>query len=511
MRTSLAKLVALLLVLTVALTGCSMIQVNQAELTKDETAATVKKLADAVVAEYDGGTVTQADAQLDYNSMLNYYYQFYTSYFGTGLTQDMVDQLKDDTVQSAVSNRAILAQLDARGLSLDEDALKAEAAESYKSYYDSTFASAEGKTDEEKEANTLLSMAQYGVSEETLYQAERAEHATELVRENVEAEIEDVSDEDVKALYDEKVSDAETTYTDNPGQYGTDASNDTTVYFVPEGYRSVKHILIAPEDDVLTAMNDARDAVTTAQGELDSLYDELNALEDAEEEAEEAVEGENVEEALAEDEAAEEEAAEDEAAEEEAAEEETAEEDTEATEAEEAEAVRTKDTVQADIDAKIEEISSLQEAASAAEQAMLDSIKDTVDEVYAKLDAGESFDDVMAEFGTDPGMQNEPGKTDGYAICADSTNMVSEFVAGSMALENVGDWSKEPVVSTYGAHIIYYNADIPSGAVDYESVKDTVHDEALENARSEHYDAELESWIAALNPVYKTENWVDEF
>lgn len=487
MRTSLVKLAAALLALMLVLSGCSMIEVNQAELVRDEIKAAKEQLS-GVLAEYDGGQITQADVQAAYNGTANYYYQIYQSLYGTGLNQDLLDDLKKTTVEEAVSNVAILKEFEARGLELeDPEQVKAEAEEAYQSNMQAALDASEGKTDEEKQARAELLMVQAGISEEGLYQSELAEHASEVLRENVEAEVEDLTEDEVKALYDEKVSEDETTYGEHPEDYGSDTSNGITAYWVPEGYRRVKHILIAPEEEVLTAMTDARSAVKTAEGELADLETELETAKDAADDETEAAEDEAAEET------------------EEAATEEADAADTE----DPTEAVRSAEEIQADIDAKKSELEDLKKAREEAETAAMANIQDTVDEVYARLEAGDSFDDVMAEYGEDPGMKSEPGMSQGYAICAASTNMVAEFVEGSMALEKVGDYSAKPVMSDFGAHIIYYDSDVTSGPVEYESVRDEIFEDAMDDKRSEHYDESLQSWVDALKPVYHLENWVE--
>ena len=71
-----------------------------------------------------------------------------------------------------------------------------------------------------------------------------------------------------------------------------------------------------------------------------------------------------------------------------------------------------------------------------------------------------------------------------------------------MALQNVGDVSETPVISTSGVHIIRYESDVTPGAVPLESIRDQFYETALTDAKEHHYDEALESWISAMNPVY---------
>ena len=76
-----------------------------------------------------------------------------------------------------------------------------------------------------------------------------------------------------------------------------------------------------------------------------------------------------------------------------------------------------------------------------------------------------------------------------------------------MALENVGDYSKEPIISSSGVHIIYYASDVTSGAVPFESVHDALYAEKEESLRTEHMADELAKWVEAVNPVYHLDKW----
>ena len=118
---------------------------------------------------------------------------------------------------------------------------------------------------------------------------------------------------------------------------------------------------------------------------------------------------------------------------------------------------------------------------------------DRIDEVYAALESGRDFDDVMAEFGEDPGMKSEPAMTTGYYVAERSTYWEDAFKQTAMALENVGDVS-EPVMGSRGVHIIYYNSDVPEGAIDIETVREDLTATTLKNKQDEAYDAALDAW-----------------
>jgi parvulin-like peptidyl-prolyl isomerase len=116
----------------------------------------------------------------------------------------------------------------------------------------------------------------------------------------------------------------------------------------------------------------------------------------------------------------------------------------------------------------------------------------TANDLVKRIDAGEDFDALMAEYGTDPGMQAEPNKTLGYLL-GESTSFVPEFKAAGLALVNVGDHSA-PVKSQFGYHIIKLVEKLQSGDRAFETVKDAYMAGTLQTLKQEAYEAEVERW-----------------
>ena len=94
----------------------------------------------------------------------------------------------------------------------------------------------------------------------------------------------------------------------------------------------------------------------------------------------------------------------------------------------------------------------------------------------------EQFNALLYVFGTDPGMQSNP---DGYLF--GPGEMVQEFESGTQALE-VGSYTKEPVKSTYGYHIIW-RLD-PLG-----------HPELLEQYRTALLERQVNDWLQSAQLV----------
>ena len=146
-----------------------------------------------------------------------------------------------------------------------------------------------------------------------------------------------------------------------------------------------------------------------------------------------------------------------------------------------------------------------EEMVEAARQAILDSKKEVISEIMAKYESGTSFEDLIAEYGTDPGMQQEKNLKNGYSVHKDSVSFYDVFTKAAAALEKVGDVS-EPVVSSKGIHILYYLRDVPGGALELSEdelaqVRTGIENERINLAISEL----LDKWSAEADIVWTAE------
>ena len=103
---------------------------------------------------------------------------------------------------------------------------------------------------------------------------------------------------------------------------------------------------------------------------------------------------------------------------------------------------------------------------AAAEAAVLASVQPSVDEINARLAAGESFSSLIPDYTIDPGMMDEASIAAGYELHLQSTGWAKPFHDAAFTLAQVGDVSA-PVVSNFGVHILHYAADVPGGPVPY--------------------------------------------
>ena len=136
-------------------------------------------------------------------------------------------------------------------------------------------------------------------------------------------------------------------------------------------------------------------------------------------------------------------------------------------------------------------------AVEAARQAVLDSCKEQIDDIYARLEKGESFETLIAEYGTDDGMKNEEYLKNGYAVHPNSMSYDADFVAAAFSdkVQKVGDVS-DPTVSQFGIHILQYVKEIPGGAVEMtDEIKAELQEYLTSAKESTYYSEAVSAWI----------------
>ncbi len=143
------------------------------------------------------------------------------------------------------------------------------------------------------------------------------------------------------------------------------------------------------------------------------------------------------------------------------------------------------------------------EEAAAQAQADLDSIlsnawermRPLADEIVSRARAGEDFDQLIAEYGEDPGMTREPFSATGYALCADYTGFDPVFLNAAMALEKPGEVAEPAASDLYGFYIIRYMSDEVSGERTLEDVREAVEKKALETKKNDLLTRIVNTWL----------------
>jgi parvulin-like peptidyl-prolyl isomerase len=122
----------------------------------------------------------------------------------------------------------------------------------------------------------------------------------------------------------------------------------------------------------------------------------------------------------------------------------------------------------------------------------LPKIQTKADEALAKVKAGEDFDALIAEYGQDPGMQQDPAKTQGYEL-GKETSFVPEFKDAALALTTIGA-TTDLVASDYGYHIIKYVGDVASGPIPLDTVKENLKAKLLDDKKTKTWTDLLDQW-----------------
>lgn len=97
----------------------------------------------------------------------------------------------------------------------------------------------------------------------------------------------------------------------------------------------------------------------------------------------------------------------------------------------------------------------------------LASVQEIVGLIYKTLDAGASFESLIAEYGTDGNFADPDFLTTGYSVHPDSIIWDKAFIAAAFSdeLTAPGSYTKTPMVTQSGVHILYYLKDSEGGPV----------------------------------------------
>ena len=452
--------IVLLLVACVALSGCALI-------VKDPVRDAQQVIIDVNGTTVDKATVstlvTDMESQIRYEDYLNNY--MYYMYYGMNYNPSSVDvsTAPQRAIDKEVQRLVLMQKFDELGLTLteeDEAAIQEQAQSEYNTAIDQI--KAQYLSNSEKEGDELTAEAQaHALTLDSRYTLDyfvnetREEKKAEKLREYAIRDVA-VTDSELQTEYDSRVASAKETYTSTPDSFGTDVNSGKTVYYRPAGYRYVKQVLVGFQGDTSTALTEANSAVTTAQTAVNNAQ---SALDD------------NTKDLAAED----------------------------LTDERKAELEAATPDLQKALDDAKADLEQKQQAAAQALEAAYAAIKPTVDEVMAKVQAGEDFDALIEQYNTDPGMKSEPGKTNGYAIREGFAPYEAAFVEAGMALKNIGDVS-EPVASDrYGYYIIRYQSDIEEGDVALDDVRDVISADLLKTKQDETNNATIEQWIKEAN------------
>lgn len=466
-------LIAMMIAAILMLSGCNLIGYDEA-------------LDGAqVVAKVNDTEITKAEwlAYRDY--LASYYQQYYQQYFGVSmpLTDEDVAAYGESALEQMIESTVIGEKIKEMGFDPlgEEDAAEVEEyADSMYDFYKmlvryQNYADVETIEEEQErlalatpdeaepaeavatvtnaELDEMLArdMEAIGYTREYFVQSKTSSVQQELLRDQVVADIA-VSDEEVKTEFDKRVSEQKESFDETPTLYAQYMNNGTQCYYVPAGYRGVKNLLVGISSEKSSELSTLRSSLSTAQSaqsDAQKQLDEMNA-QDVSDFDEEAL-GVRADQIAALE-----------------------------------EQLASANATVADTQTQIEEVT----AAAFAE------IEETANEALARAKAGEDFDALIEELGTDTGMKSEPNKSRGYLVCEGLSLYEQDFQDAAMALGAVGDIS-ELVKTSYGYHILQYATDVEAGEVELsDELKTSIHDEMLSEAQDAAYDAAVTQWVS---------------
>ena len=438
-------LLAMLLALTLLLSGCALIVKDEAV----DNATEIIRMGDQVITK----DKVKAEVQNQLDSMA-YYYSLYGSSFDAtsaeniaAAQEEAVKDLKQDLALTAKAAELGLDQLTAE----EEEKAKTSAQESYDSaldYVKTNMLQDSGLEGEELDKAAADKLTELGVSLDAYIESAKKTAVDDKLREYAIKDVA-VTDEEIKTEYDSRVEKDKETYGENAGSWASAANNGTTLYYTPAGVRRVKQILTKFKDEDQTAIDDAKKAQTDANTAVTAANAKVSA-------AQETLDTEGI-----------------------------------------TEEIQTQ--AEADLKAANEELEKANTDLDAANKAVEDAtnkafenIAADADEILQQLKDGEDWQKLMDEKNQDPGMKsNEKG----YAVATGMTGFDSAFVDAAMALAKPGDVSDKVKGSSYGYYIIRYDSDEAEGAVSLDDVKETISSALLSTKQNEAYNAAKEQWV----------------
>ncbi len=467
------KLLSIAIAVCMLLCGCNLIRTDpeyvkqqEAEKAAAEQAAYEADMATVLATYYGDRVVTKGDAVDTYNEQMDMYYSYVTymnymaSMFGISESQSITTEdairVRDSVVKEIVKTRVLdQKMLDLGFEAFTEEelaAIQTDASNEYNTYVEN----AESYGSSHEEAIDVLKTS--GISAGTVYSAVYADRVKERLESIVNKDT-SVTEEEIKAAYDELTEEAKTTYTDNPASLESIGNSNQAIYYMSEGYRYVKHVFLQPEEAVMNAYAETQNAVSTLEQEIAGI--EKQIVEQQEATAAEATSADAVEDP----------------------------------------------TLEEQLAAKRAELAEKKSEAETAEKAVWANVQETLDKVTAGIEAGLSIDELIASYSDDPGSLQDGIRERGYLVYESSTTWDPAFLQAAVALENVGDYSA-PFLGSMGVHIVKYESQPEVGVVPFEEVKDAAAKAALDEKKETIYNAQVETWVDEAKPEYTCENWV---
>ena len=226
---------------------------------------------EGVLCVINGVSYPVDDIQVEFD----YYAAMYESY-GLG---DEIDALKDDIIEFYVQRYAQLdaaAQLGFDQFTEEEEAdILAQAQDEYESTLEEykTMFEEEGASDEDVRAAVVNYFEENDYTIDVIAQSVRENMIMQRYYDHVTADV----TVDIDAIYEGRVAEQKAEYDADPMNFEYDAMYGGDIYYVPEGFRAVYHILLLLGDDDADALYELQTRQSEIAAELENPTETTDA------------------------------------------------------------------------------------------------------------------------------------------------------------------------------------------------------------------------------------------
>jgi len=144
------------------------------------------------------------------------------------------------------------------------------------------------------------------------------------------------------------------------------------------------------------------------------------------------------------------------------------------------------------------------EEAMAILKPQIDELTPEAESIARQLKDGANIDDLIKQYGEDPGMTSGTTAKTGYLVGNSTKNFLQQFKDEALKLKNVGDVS-QPLATYYGIHVLQAIKIYKKGVVAYDEIKDQIKTALLPSKQAEKVAELEEQWYKEANITYDKE------
>lgn len=246
---------------------------------EEETIALIEN-PDAIAAEFNGGTITAAEAAEEY-ALISGYYQLMgmdEAEYAENAKYSVIDGLVEQKVLELKAKEAGVYELTDERKAQIEEQVKAEYEDNIEYYM--AFRFDDSKSDAQVREETIAYLNENGYSyEQMLFDAQQNAWRDALYEHLTKDMV--IEDEQLREFYETQVTTDEMTYQASFAEYELDAEAGRTIVWHPAGVRRVEYFQLGFDDsqaiEYLSLQAAIENGDTSRQAELDALYAQLES------------------------------------------------------------------------------------------------------------------------------------------------------------------------------------------------------------------------------------------